>query len=111
MTTDLQTWAAAEAPLVDLVREMAIMRDTEFRVSRSDWEAVWRNWMRRKQEELEERSSVAARLSSKYRHSDPRISEKGLYNLASTQEALRIIGATDESPGFQDVLFGPRSGG
>lgn len=46
VTEDLQTWAAREAPRVDLARETAKFMDHTFKTARSDWPGTWRNWMR-----------------------------------------------------------------
>lgn len=46
VTPELRDWAARECAGVDVDRETAKLRDHTFRNARSDWPAVWRNWMR-----------------------------------------------------------------
>jgi hypothetical protein len=46
-TDDLRAWAAIECPNADFERELAKIRDHEFRTARSDWTATFRNWLRR----------------------------------------------------------------
>lgn len=47
VTEDLRTWAAANAPGVDVEAQTAAFRDYEFRNGKTDWAATWRNWMRK----------------------------------------------------------------
>lgn len=44
-TPDVQ-FALAELPDLDVETEIAKLRDWEFKTPRSDWAAVWRNWIR-----------------------------------------------------------------
>lgn len=47
----MQAWAAESAPLVDWVHETEKFRDWEFKHPRSDWDKVWRTWLRKAQED------------------------------------------------------------
>lgn len=47
VTEDLRTWAAKNAPGVNLEIQTASFRDYEFRNGKTDWPAAWRNWMRK----------------------------------------------------------------
>lgn len=47
VTEDLRTWAAKNAPGVNLDTQTASFRDYEFRNGKTDWPAAWRNWMRK----------------------------------------------------------------
>lgn len=47
VTFDLQNWAHAEAPGVDLKRETDRFRDHTFKTAHTDWPGAWRNWIRR----------------------------------------------------------------
>lgn len=40
-------YAAEQLPDIDAAQEVAKFRDWEFKTARSDWPAVWRNWIRR----------------------------------------------------------------
>lgn len=42
-----KTYAVEQVPDIDAVQEVAKFRDCEFKTARSDWPAVWRNWIRR----------------------------------------------------------------
>ena len=42
----------AQCPDVDLRLETEIFRDHEFRTARVDWDATWRNWIRREQKQI-----------------------------------------------------------
>lgn len=59
-STDFLCWAATECPLVDLTAELRTLRDHEFKVAHSDWDATARNWMRREQKTLAQRARPAA---------------------------------------------------
>lgn len=50
ITPELRAWAAQNAPAVDLERATDYFRDHEFARPRSNWEATWRNWMRKAQD-------------------------------------------------------------
>lgn len=56
-STEFLCWAATECPLVDLTAELRALRDHEFKVSHSDWDATARNWIRREQKTLAQRAS------------------------------------------------------
>lgn len=45
----LREWAAVNAPDVDLDAELAAIMDCEFKTAHSDWDAAFRNWLRREQ--------------------------------------------------------------
>lgn len=47
VTPAMQAWAAESAPLVDWLRETEKFRDWEFKHPRTDWDKVWRTWMRK----------------------------------------------------------------
>lgn len=49
-TEHMRRWATENAPGVDFDREIAKLRDHQFRDAHSDWDAVIRNWMRKAQE-------------------------------------------------------------
>jgi 5-methylcytosine-specific restriction endonuclease McrA len=51
----LRCWAAEKCPLVNLEATLETIRDHEFKVARSDWDAVIRNWMRKEQRDEEHR--------------------------------------------------------
>lgn len=48
----------AECPAVDMDRELRKFRDNTFGTPRSDWDATWRNWVRRAAEDLGRGSRV-----------------------------------------------------
>lgn len=50
ISIELQNWAHAEAPGVDLRRETDKFRDHTFKTAHSDWPGAWRNWIRRSAE-------------------------------------------------------------
>lgn len=50
------TWAAQKAPGVNLAAEIEAIKDHEFRVAHSDWDAVVRSWCRREQKEVDRRA-------------------------------------------------------
>lgn len=54
-STQLRAWAATEAPLVDFTDALATIRDHEFKTAHVDWDAVFRNWLRRDQKAAEQR--------------------------------------------------------
>lgn len=59
----MQAWAAENAPLVDWKRETDKFCDWEFKHPRSDWEKVWRTWIRKAQEDAAERGGRPAATS------------------------------------------------
>jgi hypothetical protein len=59
VTAAMQAWAEQEAPLVDWRRETENFRDWEFKHPRSDWEKVWRTWIRKAQKDAMEKSGSA----------------------------------------------------
>lgn len=50
VTGEMQEWATANCPGVDVVRETANFRDHEFKDPHTDWVRAWRKWMRRSPE-------------------------------------------------------------
>lgn len=52
VTSDLEQWAAENAPGVDLKRETDKFRDHTFKTAYSDWDGTWRNWIRRASESI-----------------------------------------------------------
>lgn len=50
VTEEMRAWAKEACPNVDIDRETECFRDHEFRDPHSDWNAVWRQWMRRSPE-------------------------------------------------------------
>lgn len=50
VTADLMAWAEQKAPGVDVAGETEKFRDHEFRNAHTDWDATWRQWMRRASE-------------------------------------------------------------
>lgn len=57
---NLISWAASSAPLVNIGRATERFKDHTFKTARSDWDAAWRNWIRRDQESAEQRTSASA---------------------------------------------------
>jgi hypothetical protein len=53
----MQAWAAESAPLVDWKAETDKFRDWEFKHPRSDWDKVWRTWMRKAQDDAAARGT------------------------------------------------------
>lgn len=49
ITAELRAWAKEKAPDVDIGEETDALKDYEFHAARSDWNGVWRNWMRKEQ--------------------------------------------------------------
>jgi len=47
ITPEMQAWARASHPGVDLQTQTAAFRDHEFKDSKTDWVKAWRNWIRR----------------------------------------------------------------
>lgn len=47
VTPEMQAWARATHPSVDLQTQTAAFRDHEFKDSKTDWVKAWRNWIRR----------------------------------------------------------------
>ena len=47
ITTELREWARTHAANINIEVETAAFMDHEFEKPKSDWEAAWRNWMRR----------------------------------------------------------------
>lgn len=47
VTEELKTWAAEACPGVDIEKQTAAFRDHQFKDAHTDWEATWRNWIRR----------------------------------------------------------------
>ena len=47
VTDELQAWAKAEHPHVDLVKQTAAFRDHTFKTAHTDWAGTWRNWIRK----------------------------------------------------------------
>ena len=64
----LCAWAVAECPLVDMTAELRTIRDHEFKVAHTDWDATVRNWLRREQKEMTRRSGRAPTSSRESRH-------------------------------------------
>jgi hypothetical protein len=56
VTPELLAWAASEAPGVPLETETAKLRDHTFKTAISDWQGAWRNWMRKAQGYLNDRT-------------------------------------------------------
>jgi hypothetical protein len=50
--------AISECPLVDFQAELLAIRDHEFKNAHVDWDAVVRNWLRREQKQLAQRTRV-----------------------------------------------------
>ena len=57
-SSELLAQMRAECPGVDLERETAKFRDYTFSTARSDWDATWRNWMRKAAEDAEPRAKL-----------------------------------------------------
>lgn len=64
---ELQRWARAEVPAVDIRAETAKMRDHTFRTAMTDWPATWRNWMRKANDELARRPGGSLSAKEKER--------------------------------------------
>jgi hypothetical protein len=47
VTEELRVWAAQKVPGVDIDAETERMRDWEYKNARTDWNATWREWMRK----------------------------------------------------------------
>lgn len=47
VSQDMRDWAREHCPGVEIDAATAAFRDHQFRDSKSDWPATWRNWMRR----------------------------------------------------------------
>lgn len=47
VTEDMRAWARDEASWVDVDAETAKLRDYEFGKAKTDWQATWRNWIRK----------------------------------------------------------------
>lgn len=69
VTAEMRSWAAKEAPGIDVDRETAKMRDHTFAKARSDWPATWRNWLREAHDRLQGRLP-AAKQQPTGRHTD-----------------------------------------
>lgn len=55
VTEVMSTWAAENVPLVDQTLETEKMRDHTFAAARVDWVGTWKNWLRKAQEQAEQR--------------------------------------------------------
>jgi len=64
VTDEMREWAIESAPLVDWQRETDKFRDWEFKHPRTDWSATWRTWMRKAQEDKENRAPGSGRTAS-----------------------------------------------
>lgn len=65
VSIELQQWAATECPHVDLRAETAQFRDHEFRRPYTQWDRVWRNWMRKAEQSARQKQT---RAPSYYQH-------------------------------------------
>lgn len=68
-------WAAAKHPGIDLQGELEAMKDWEFKVAHSDWNATFRNWVR-----------TAAKRTGK--DGDPRLSKRENFSMNAAQRFL-----------------------
>ena len=50
VTSELNNWAATNAPAVDVCSATDKFRDHTFRTAITDWAGAWRNWLRKDQE-------------------------------------------------------------
>ena len=62
VTPELQAWAMAETPAVNIEIETAKLRDHTFATARKDWPGTWRNWMRK----AAERAAPSSQTQSFY---------------------------------------------
>lgn len=63
VTPTMQAWAAESAPLVDWQHETEKFRDWEFKHPRTDWDKVWRTWLRKAQEDAATKQSPGKQAS------------------------------------------------
>lgn len=84
VTADLQQWARSDVPLVDTGRETEIFRDHTWRTGISDWQAAWKNWMRKEQKRLAEKKAPQA-VESTYRREKRERAEELTAGLASAK--------------------------
>jgi len=61
LTDDLKAWAAEHTPAVDADAELAKLKDHTFATARTDWPGTVRNWLRKAQEDANERAQRAPR--------------------------------------------------
>lgn len=54
VTDEMLIAMQGECPLVEIAAQTVIFRDHTFKAAKTDWIATWRNWMRTKQERLQE---------------------------------------------------------
>ena len=71
----LVAWCAKEFPNLAWRKELAKMKDNEFRRAYSDWSKVFRNWMRNAQDYANERGSAASAVKT-YTPPEARAPEK-----------------------------------
>lgn len=93
----LRGWASANTPGVDFNRELAKMRDHQFRDAHSDWDAVVRNWLRRAFEQNRSKLNGAAGVtgSNLITHE-----QREAYELQKLRDRRAGIGLAD----FRDPL-------
>lgn len=64
LTDDLRAWAAEHAPAVDADAELAKLKDHTFARARTDWPGTLRNWLRKAQEDAQERAKRMPKASN-----------------------------------------------
>lgn len=47
LTDNLKQWAREKAPWLDIEEQEELWRDYEYKRTYSDWNRVWRNWIRK----------------------------------------------------------------
>ena len=56
LTDELKAWAAVNAPSVDADAELAKLKDHTFATARTDWPGTLRNWLRKAEEDAQDRA-------------------------------------------------------
>lgn len=86
ITLSMRQWAKQKVPGLDIDEETEAMKDHEFVPGRTDWEATWRNWMRRS-------------YKFQYRFKQPEKSVQAARELVQSGEMAQLI-ARLKAPGF-----------
>jgi hypothetical protein len=63
LTDALKVWASQKAPSVNIEAETERFRDYEFHTAHCDWEATWREWMRKSLEKKGGSSGTSRQVS------------------------------------------------
>lgn len=106
LTAEMRAWAAKEAPGVDVDRETAKMRDHTFSKARTDWPAVWRNWIREAFDRLQSRGG-AAKPQPAARHTD---SAEDTRRMLDAQKQGTRTGVPEQLRGVVAHLTGRKTG-